>query len=270
MSIRPSRLADFIIATIKQQVTRAGAVTAYREPLVSFADADDPQFTELRQVAEPTHMLPQDLLPGARSVVSFFVPFGRQIVRANSRRKDRVAREWAVAYVETNALIGRITAALIELLAERGVRAAAEPATDNFDPETLISRWSHKSVAVIAGLGSFGLHHMVITDAGCAGRFGSVVIDAALPVHRREVKERCLYYHDGSCVFCVSRCPIGALDEDQGIDKQRCWARCLEVARTLVQGPRKYADVGRAEVCGKCAMGPCALKNPVVDPARGQ
>jgi len=257
------RLAEFIIATIKQNVAHADTLTAYREPLIGFASADDPQFADLRRLAEPTHMLPQDLLPGGRSVVSFFVPFDRQVVKANAQGRDEVAREWAVAYVETNALIGRITAGLIEMLGERGVRAAAEPATDNFDPVTLISRWSHKSVAVIAGLGSFGLHHMVITDAGCAGRFGSVVIDAELPVHKSEPKERCLYYHDGSCVACVSRCPMGALDAEDGIDKQRCWARCLKVSR-------QYADVGQAEVCGKCAMGPCALKNPVESSARSQ
>ncbi len=256
MSIQPSQLAEFITATVKQKVAHADTITAYREPLVGFAAADAPQFADLRQLAEPTHMLPQDLLPGARSVVSFFVPFDRHVVKANTRGRDEVAREWAVAYVETNALIGRVTANLIELLDQRGVRAATEPATNNFDPKTLISRWSHKSVAVIAGLGSFGLHHMVITDAGCAGRFGSVVIDAELPAYRPEPKERCLYYHDESCVVCVTRCPIGALDEEQGIDKQRCWARCLEVAR-------KYAGVGRAEACGKCTIGPCALKNPV-------
>jgi epoxyqueuosine reductase len=113
-------------------------------------------------------------------VISFFLPFEPMVVEANAQHREKVAREWVVAYAETNDFIGRITKALTERLAERGIRAAAEPATHNFDPVTLVSRWSHKSVAVIAGLGSFGLHHLVITDAGCAGRSGSLVVDAGL------------------------------------------------------------------------------------------
>jgi epoxyqueuosine reductase QueG len=169
-----------------------------------------------------------------------------------------------VAYVETNALIGRIAAHLIESLAGRGIRAAAEPATHNFDPVSLISRWSHKSVAVIAGLGSFGLHHMVITDSGCAGRFGSLVIDAdistelakVLPITPTEPRERCLYFHDGSCLECVMRCPVGALDESDPIDKQRCYERLLNVAQ-------EYRHLGLADVCGKCAIGPCSFESAV-------
>jgi epoxyqueuosine reductase QueG len=247
-------LENWITETIHRMVSEAGAAASYRPPLVGFVSADDPRFDALRRDVEPTHMRPQDLLPGARVVLSYFLPFARWVVKANAREREAVAREWAVAYVETNALIGRITARLIEELAERGVRAAGEPATSNFDPTTLVCRWSHKSVAVIAGLGSFGLHHMVITDAGCAGRFGSLVLDADLSVVETppETKERCLYFQDGSCQACVARCPAGALSET-GLDKQRCWARCREVAR-------EYVAVGLAEVCGKCVVGPCAFE----------
>ena len=249
-------LAEFITSTIKHEVERGDTKTGYREPLIGFAAADDPRFPELQRVVEPTHMMPEDLLPGARSVVSFFLPFDPKVVEANALHEEKVAREWAVAYLETNALIGHITTHLIESLAERGVRAAGEPPTDNFDPVTLISRWAHKSVAVIAGLGSFGVHHLVITDSGCAGRFGSLVVDAELPVDRTEPKERCLYFHEGSCLECISSCPVDALDEDNGIDKQRCWSRCLKVAK-------EYDHLGRAEVCCKCGVGICSLESPV-------
>ena len=252
----PAELASFIEATIQRLVAHADTRTEYRAPLVGFVAADDPGFARLRRVAEPSHLLPADLLPGARSVVSFFLPFAPWVVGANARQREEVAREWAVAYIETNALIARITAHLIEALAQRGVRAAAEPATHNFDPVSLISRWSHKSVAVIAGLGSFGLHQMVITDAGCAGRFGSLVLDAELAIEPVAPRERCLYFHDGSCLECVQRCPVGALDADQPLDKQRCYRRLLEVAD-------QYQDLGLADVCGKCAIGPCSFASAV-------
>ncbi len=249
-------LATFITTAIKRQVDEPGTLTDYREPLVGFAAADDPRFSELRQVASPTHLLPQNLLPGARSVVSFFLPFAHWVVQANAQNKKMVAEEWTNAYIETNTLINRITAHLVDSLAERGVRAAAEPATHNYDPVSLTSHWSHKSVAVIAGLGSFGLHHMVITDSGCAGRFGSLVIDANLPATPTEPKVRCLYFYDGSCLDCILRCPVNALDENGQIDKDRCLQRLRSVAS-------EYAYLALADACGKCAIGACSFEAAV-------
>jgi len=252
MSTEALKLANVIVASIQRQVARADTATTYREPLVAFASASDERFLDLQRVIGPEHALPQDLLPGARAVVSFFLPFASWIVQSNAQHRERVSQEWGVAYIETNALIQRITERLVESLARRGVRAVAEPPTHNFDPVSLRSRWSHKSVAVIAGLGSFGLHHMVITDSGCAGRFGSLVVDAPLPRIPSSNRQRCRYFHDGSCMECVLRCPVNALDENAPLDKQRCYQRLLNVSQ-------EYADLGLADVCGKCAVGPCAL-----------
>jgi epoxyqueuosine reductase QueG len=250
------QLAELISSDIRRAVAGAATVTRYREPLVGFVAADDPRFLELRRIVGPAHLLPQDLLPGARTVVSFFLPFARDVVEANARYKEQVAREWAVAYVETNALIGRIAAQLVETLAERGMRAVAEPATHNFDPVSLVSRWSHKSMAVLAGIGSFGLHQMVITDSGCAGRFGSLVLDADLAGNPLPPRERCLYFHEGSCLECVQRCPAGALDANLPLDKRGCYDHLLRVAQ-------RYRDLGLVDVCGKCAIGPCSFESAV-------
>ena len=257
MSTDTQVLAEMITATVNQLVAEADTETPYRLPLVAFASADDPRFRELRNTVDPSHMLPTDLLPGARSVVSFFLPFAPSVVEANAQDKEQVASQWAVAYVETNALIGHITDHLVDALAKRGIRAAAEPATHNFDEDTLVSRWAHKSVAVIAGLGSYGLHQMVITDAGCAGRFGSLVLDAELPISQIEPRERCLYHHEASCLECVQLCPVGALDIGDGLDKQACWAQLQGAAQ-------EFSKVGRTDVCGKCAIGPCSLESAVL------
>ena len=251
-------LEKFITAFVRQQVEQAGTETRYRPPLVGFADAADPRFAQLREICEPTHSLPSDLLPAARAVISFFLPFAEKAVEANRAQRHQVAREWALAYVETNALINDIGQRLIAALAERGVKAAAEPATHNWDPVTLISRWSHKSVAAITGLGSFGLHHMLITDAGCAGRFGSLVVDAVLePTSspNAPVVQRCSYFVDGSCTACVSHCPTGALTEAH-LDKQLCYRWLLHVGED-------FRELGVADACGKCATGPCALEPAV-------
>jgi epoxyqueuosine reductase QueG len=249
-------LAGFVTTEIRSMVAEAGTITPYRQPLVGFAAADDPRFFALRRVANPRQLLPEDLLRGAHAIVSYFLPFAPGVVQANELHREHVAEEWALAYVETNTLIGQINARLSEALAKRGVRTAAKPATHSYDPDTLVSAWSHKSVAVIAGLGRFGLNQMVITEAGCAGRFGSLVIDARLPATPTVTSEYCLYYHDGSCVKCVARCPVSALNEQKPLDRHRCSQR-LEKTR------QQYAHLGRAGVCGKCAIGPCSFQPAV-------
>ncbi|MHB8764942.1 MAG: epoxyqueuosine reductase [Deferrisomatales bacterium] len=247
-------LAEFIRDLIADRVARAQARTPFRRPLVGFADAADPLWPRLRELAEPTHRLPADLLPGARTVVAFFVPFGEAVVAAN-REAEGTAPEWAAAYRETNDLINRLARELTSALAERGVGAAAQPSTHNWDPATLVSGWSHKSAAAIAGLGTFGLHRMLITDLGSAGRFGSVVIDAAVEPTPRPEGERCLYFARGTCGACARACPVGALATAPAgapnLDKFRCYGQLLRVE----------AELG-ADACGKCAVGPCALGVP--------
>jgi epoxyqueuosine reductase QueG len=164
-----------------------------------------------------------------------------------------------LAYLETNELIDRISRRLVAALGERGVKAATESATHSYDPQLLVAGWSHKSVAAIAGLGSFGLNHMIITDAGCAGRFGSLVVDAPLeptssPTDRH--RERCLYFHNQSCTVCVERCPVAALTK-AGLDKHRCHEQLLLSAAYC------FRELGLADVCGKCATGPCAFQSAV-------
>jgi epoxyqueuosine reductase len=88
-----SDLAEYITATIRRLVAEADAATGYREPLVGFVAADDPRFRDLRRVVEPSHWLPQDLLPGTCSVVSFFVPFEPYVARASARHKEQVAND---------------------------------------------------------------------------------------------------------------------------------------------------------------------------------
>jgi epoxyqueuosine reductase len=251
-------VADLIRETIKGQVGASDTITPYREPIIGYVAADDPGFSKLGELTGIAHMVPDDLLPGARTAVCFFLPFAPEIAVANAVEKEQVAREWAIAYVETNALIGQITARLIRVLGQYGIRAVAEPATGNFDEVTLRSRWSHKSIAVLAGIGSIGLHHMVITDAGCAGRFGSLVMDAELPIQKPEPKERCDYYATGACMDCALACPVAAIGAEEPFDRRACWTQLLKNA----SGFRDLRD--DVQGCGKCAVaGPCALKSAV-------
>lgn len=256
--MKPSQAAALIRDAIIKEVSNQDLVTGYRDPIVGFVSADDPGFSNLNTLTGFNHYLPADLLPGARSVVCFFLPFAPSIAYANQAHKEMVVREWAVAYQETNRLIGQVTSRLIDELGVIGIRAAAEPATGNFDQEALKSRWSHKSIAVMSGIGSFGLHQLVITDAGCTGRIGSLVVDIDLSVEKPAIKERCEYYASGTCLDCVLACPVYALAENEPFNRQACWQQCL-------RNGENFLDLGDdVHMCGKCAvLGPCALESAV-------
>ena len=197
----PKELSRVIEDTITYAVEHNDYLTSYRSPIIGYCSADDPGFARLPGLTGTQHMMPGDLLPGARSVISFFLPFAPEIAYANARDKERVAREWALAYQETNALIEQITSRLQVELSRHGVRSAAEPPTGNYTTRELRSHWSHKSIAVLTGIGSFGLNHLVITDSGCAGRFGSRVIDTDVPFEKPEPKERCEYHVLVTCKY---------------------------------------------------------------------
>ncbi|MBS1250882.1 MAG: Epoxyqueuosine reductase [Chloroflexi bacterium] len=251
-----TEVVKLIENTILNAIENKECTTAYCEPIIGFVSAHDPEFITLSGRIGFHHFMPQDLLEGARTVVCFYLPFEPEVVYANQRDEIQVARAWGVAYHDTNNLLGEIASQLIAVLNQHGIRAAAEPSTGNFDKEALKSHWSHKSVAVIAGLGSFGLHQMVITDAGCTGRFGTVVIDAELPIEKPQPKERCQYYEMGACMDCLFACPVNALFEDEPFDRAACW-------KVLLENANEFLDLGDdVQVCGKCAVvGPCAFES---------
>ncbi len=248
-------LRELIVTEVCEAAAHPAGETRYREPLVGFSGIDDDAFALLRR-SVPGHLTPGQVLPGARGLVSYFLPFAEDVVCANARSPG-FARQWAVAYVETNLLLESIGQRLVEVLAAHGVRAAAEAPTHVFDKQRLMAAWSHKSVACMTGLGSFGLNSLVITDAGCAGRFGSVVIDVDPGVSAAPERTRCLYFHSVSCGLCVTRCPVSALSRDASFDRQACYRHLQEVGV-------HFTDLSLADACGKCSVGlPCSMTNPV-------
>jgi epoxyqueuosine reductase QueG len=229
--------------------------TRWGDPLVGVAEATDPLFARLKQVVRPSHALPADLLPGARTVIVYFLPFVKEIPRGN-RKGHFASTAWAVAYVETNQLIRDINRHLAGILNSKGFQCTDLPPTHNFDTVELMSDWSHKHAAYIAGLGTFGRHHLLITDKGCCGRLGSLVTDAVLPPTRRSGEEYCLSKSGVPCRVCIRKCVAGALSDD-GFDRRRCYALLLENAAL-------HQKEGLADVCGKCStIVPCSFTNPV-------
>jgi epoxyqueuosine reductase QueG len=250
------RVVKEVVSFVKAYSKRKPTKTDWKQPLVGFASADDPLFPELREVVQHKHALPGDLLPAARTVVAFFLPFQSELQKENARAGLHAARSWAVAYVETNRLIRDLSEHLKVFLEGAGFQATLIPPTHNFDPEILMSNWSHRHIAYIAGLGRFGVNHWLITEKGCSGRFGSLVTDAYFPPSSRQEQESCLHLAGYECGACVKKCVYGALYIDR-FDRHACY-------RQLLKNDSHFSDLEETDVCGKCGCGlPCSLTNPV-------
>jgi epoxyqueuosine reductase QueG len=248
---------DMIIKQFVQHYSKMKDVeTKWTEPLVTYADANDEMFNRLKDIVSPSHALPRDLLPDARTVVAYFIPFHEDIIRSNEEGRE-CSRAWAKAYIETNQLILDLNTFIKKELQNLGYKTNITPATHNFDSEKLISDWSHRHVAVIAGLGKFGLNNMLITDKGCCGRIGTFIVDANIEPTKRKDQENCLYKNMNVCKKCVERCVNGALGIHD-FNRGKCYEMCLH-------NDKVHSDIiGLTDACGKCLVNlPCSTTNPV-------
>lgn len=225
----------------------------WKKPIVGFADARDPYFPSLRELIRPDHHLPQDFLPGAKTVMVWFVPFLPEIGKSNHGGAMPSA-QWADAYNITNAMAARVGEELCRWIRELPGEDAALPRDAGMlDHDIPWSLWSHRHAAYRAGIGTFGINNMLITAEGCVGRCFSLVTTLNITPDSPLQEERCLYKRNGSCGLCVSRCPVGALTPS-GFDRYACMERLAA----------NKANNAAASVCGKCIVGlPCSYANPV-------
>lgn len=239
-------LKEEIRSFIERMVLESERKDLFRKPLVGFSSADNSLYTDLKDIVNPDHLHPKDILPKAQTVISFFVPFSETVVDSN-KKGPAVSYQWAESYVEANKLINQISADLVDYLKKKKIDAATIKATHNFDEKTLKSAWSHRSGAYIVNMGKFGLNRMIITRAGCAGRFGTVIISANIPADNEESTEFCLYYKNGSCQKCVKSCPQNALHPDKEFDRFKCYD-------LLLKNADEFSHMGLCDVCGKCVV----------------
>ena len=204
--------------------------------------ADD-RFRRLEEITVHDHALPEDLLPGARTAVVWFVPFKHHI------QKDNIGGERPTA------------GAMKALIEENGGRAALTPPPPKFDKERVVSLWSHKHTGHLTGLGRYGTNCHLITPEGCGGRMGSLVADLELGYHPLVTADMlCLLKAGKRCVKCIQTCLIQILSED-GVDRPCCYARFKENCHLLME-PDGLPET--TDVRAKCQAGmPCGVKSPL-------
>lgn len=253
-----------------QEYEKRGTIeTKWGKPLIGYADANSAYIQNLPALISPGHGLPQDVIPDASIVIAYYVPFTRELAGINRTGTEFAAPEWARAYEETNAMFLELNQHLIKELEVLGYRAGTSPLTAGFDQEKLISNWSYRHFAYAAGLGSFGVNHMLITKRGCCGRYNTVVTNLDVTPDQPVKEEYCLYKKNGTCGICIRNCPSGALGTE-GFARQTCYALLRKNAAIYTEFGNSYShcsDSGSeenfgSEVCGKCiTQSPCAFWN---------
>lgn len=144
-----NQIKQMIIDFVREYKNNNNTFTQWQEPLVGFADSENALFYLYREMIDENHLIPKDILPGAKTVVSYFIPFTEKLVRTNYKG-DAPSREWAVAYSETNKLLKSLGEYLIEKLDKIGAGANMARFDDpGFDTNKVISYWSQRHIACI-------------------------------------------------------------------------------------------------------------------------
>lgn len=235
---------------IKQIIAKAVASLnrpdLFREPLISFSAADDARYDALKTRIGGWHLSPTELLPEAKSVVSYFVPFTRPVVKEPRTVKDG-SFLWSEAYQEINRHFIAVNDSVSAYLEGLGYKTKTIKPTHTYDPKDLRCFWSHRSAAVIAGLGDFGANRLVITEKGSGGRFCTVLTSTYLQAPTKPVENKCLYKKNGSCGLCFRVCPVGALKPDT-MDKFACQEELNRNEKKM----KGMSALQSADTCGKC------------------
>lgn len=276
-----------ITEEIKAFVAEENAGQAlWQEPIVGFADANDDYIRNLRKIVHPDHQMPDEVLEDASIIIAYFLPFEEWVTKSNTGEPkegsgkgpatgDLASAQWAQSYEVTNAMMGRLNEHIIDVVHKLGYEAKTAPEAAVFYRDEVMSHWSFRHIAYAAGLGTFGLNNMLITDKGCSGRYNAIVTNLDIEADQPKTEEACLFKKNGTCGLCIKKCPAGALSID-GFDRHKCYEQCLKNAAIHNSYGSSYASgaggsaadgsdtkVIGSEVCGKCVAGmPCAHKRP--------
>lgn len=256
-----------LIVDFVQERGKCKGIDFWRRPLVGFADANHSYVESLKSVIGKTHILPRELMRDASIVICVFVPFTKELGDSNFITQELSSLEWAVAYEETNAMLKDLNKYMIRELEKLGYKGVITPEASSFDKESLMSNWSHRHFAYVAGMGTFGVNNMLITKQGCCGRYTTLTTNLDVSADKPLNESFCLYKNDGSCLVCITNCPAGAIDEKGNYNRQKCYSQCLKNADVHKGLGSSYVDINSdiksvgTETCGKCTVyTPCAYK----------
>jgi len=197
---------------------------------------------------------PEDLLPGARSVVSMGVrvSLGPQITQRMALANQRKLRHVSFSYrwfgygLLNMYFLDRAAFLLNRLLEDEGYISVPIVASGVEDTRLVMAAFSNRHAAVAAGLGEFGWNGICSTpDVGPRARFVSVITTATLdpdPMYSGPKlcdPEQCKHFGQGK-PLCVAVCPLECFSQH-------------EIDEVVIGGKKfEYASMDHM-MCGKTA-----------------
>lgn len=185
----------------------------------------------LLEAGLPKGYRPEDILPGAKSLVVFLMR-GINTPRLGLEIQDGKvlgALEHSINVVLLAS--GWPGATYLDLIAykiarfvmKQGCSAIPIPSGHPYDKKQLRGIISHKHAAVKADLGEMGLSTLLITpEYGCNVYLSSVLVDVELEEDGDFRGSLCEKMQQRCGLACIVNCPVGALNKDGTIDKQKC------------------------------------------------
>jgi epoxyqueuosine reductase QueG len=166
---------------------------------------------------------PQDFMENVRSVVIVAVAIPSGAVDPLPKGRAEYTNTLMAATVTLRSMSFRIA----RRLEKRGFKASIVPNEGSefgywyADKRTLMADLSVKWAAYHAGLGNYGINHLLITpEYGPRVRLTAILTDAVME-HGTAImpliNEKCL-----TCQRCLRVCPVQALHANGEIDKHKC------------------------------------------------
>jgi epoxyqueuosine reductase QueG len=234
----------------------------FAQPLVGFADASDACFAKLKaDTAIGSHfLLPGEWNREAKTVISIFFPFTREIKDSNKQDPGWPSAEWLHGRIEGQSFIAGACSHIRLYLEKHGHKTVApctdqrfstkSPATTDIrDQKYYTSNWSERHVAYICGLGTFGLSKGLITPKGIAGRLGSLITSAYFEADRRDYTG--IYEYCNSCGSCAKNCPARAITPEHG----KIHALCSAFLKLTEEKHKPWYGCGKCQVNVSCENG---------------
>ncbi|MFH1624195.1 MAG: epoxyqueuosine reductase [Pseudomonadota bacterium] len=267
---------DFIETSPENTLQNQNNDKAFETPLVGFSRGDDPLYEAYKDHVGPFSLTPWEVFvvtfrdfsikPDELTVMSWILPHNNTTKIDNRKEGFYPSERWARARIFGEEVNEKLRKHVVASLESEGCRAVAPALTPQFSIRIspkygYASTWSERHAAYASGLGTFGLCDGLITPVGKAMRTGSIIAQISLSPTLRPYSDHhdyCLFFTEGVCGKCISRCPAGAITE-AGKNKETCYKHLLPVTKDYVTSNYGFDGYG----CGLCQTGvPCESKIP--------
>ncbi len=191
------------------------------------------------------------VFPKAKTCVSIVCRMNPENVRNPLRQQYEM--EYHNMFAEADQVARRAAAKLTKT----GIRAidCCSSYPMNMENYPNLEMWyiHHKPIAVAAGVGKLGVHHLVVHE-----RFGSTITLSSILLDREVTEYGSPMAYDPccKCMLCVAVCPVGAVNADGYINAIACythsyrdkyggfvdWVENIVQSRSAREYRQKYSD----------------------------